>query len=161
MTRGPREEDTPAMKRSVAKYLGPLLLLGLLIALYVESGSIQTVEPQAMRSDTQPVPSPVSRTQRLPSPEASRLAIGERYASLDALVADQKAAGYLRTGTFGQHWPATVVQIETSENGIDFVRKDGTAHRYQGFEGYRMKVVHLRDSGDQETLVVFRSENKR
>lgn len=88
------------------------------------------------------------------------MAVGERYASLEELVADQRAAGYLRTGYFGNHWPALVIEIQTDDDGIRFIRRDGTPHNYTGFEGYLMKVVHLRGPGEQETIVVFRSADK-
>lgn len=73
---------------------------------------------------------------------------------------DQQAAGFLRTGYFGQYWPARVAEIATDNDAISFVRQNGTRHNYTKFDGYRMKMVRLR-SGDRETIVVFRSQSKR
>ncbi len=151
------------MEKWVKKYLVPLLLLGLIIALFVDFQTVETIDPQAGRyepsvSEPQPVP---QQPQQVGPRGESRLAVGERYTSLEELVADQKAAGYLRTGYFGKHWPATVTEIQVDDDGISFVRKNGPRHSYTGFDGYRMKVVHLSGPGEQETVVVFRSVDKR
>ena len=151
------------MEKWVTKYLVPLLLLVLIIALYFDLRSVETIDLQVERYEPaviepQPVRQPPSQT--LPGGE-SRLAVGERYASLEELVADQRAAGYLRTGYFGNHWPAMVIEVQTDDDGIRFIRRDGTPHNYTGFEGYRMKVVHLSGPGELETIVVFRSADKR
>jgi hypothetical protein len=137
------------MEKWLPKYLVALLLLGFVIALFVDFQTVVTIDPEAGRYEpaiSEPQPS-----------QGGRLAVGERYASLEELVEDQQAAGYLRTGTFGNHWPAAVIAIQTDEDGIRFVRKNGTPHAYTGFDGYRMQVVHLRDAGGEETIVVFRS----
>jgi len=151
------------MEKWVTKYLVPLLLLVLIIALYFDLRSVETIDPQVGRheqsgTESQPVRQPLQQV--VPRGE-SRLAVGERYASLEDLVADQQAAGYIRTGYFGKHWPATVIEIQTDDDGIRFVRRNGTSHNYTGFNGYHMKVVHLSGPGEQETIVVFRSANKR
>ena len=151
------------MEKWVTKYLVPLLLLALVIALFFDSPSVVTIDPEEGRdapavSEPQPIQ---QQSQRIEPRVESRLAVGEPYASLEELVADQQAAGYLRTGYFGKHWPATVTEIHTDHDGISFVRKSGTRHSYTGFGGYRMKVVHLSGPGEQETIVVFRSEGKR
>lgn len=91
---------------------------------------------------------------------ASRLAVGERFAALGDLLSDQQSAGYVKVGTFGNHWPATVTEIDQDKNGIKFVRQDGTSHRYSKFDGYEMKMVRLM-AGNLETIVVFRSQQKQ
>lgn len=145
------------MKKWLTKYLVPLLLLAVALALYLDARSVITIDPQAARyapAGSGP------QVEQVPRGE-SRLRVGERYASLEELAADQREAGYLRTGSFGRHWPAMVTEIQTDDDGIRFVRKNGTPHEYTGFDGYRMQVVHLSGPGDQETVVVFRSAQKR
>jgi hypothetical protein len=152
------------MKRAKTTLRNLLVLLLLLIggALLLDSRSVEKIDPQAggyapVASGGQP-PAPM----RSAVPVAdSRLALGARYTSLDQLVTDQQAAGFVRTGYFGKHWPAEVSEIQTADDGIGFVRQDGTPHQYQGFEGYRMKMVRLIDPGKRETVVVFRSVDKR
>jgi len=90
----------------------------------------------------------------------SRLAVGQRYNSLEELVADQQAAGFVRIGYFGKHWPATVTEIAPDQDEIKFVRQGGTQHRYTGFDGHAMKMVRLM-AGNRETIVVFRSESQK
>ncbi len=151
------------MEKWVKKYLVPLLLLVLVIALYFELRSVETIDPQARRYEPAVTESQSVRQspQKVVSWGESRLVVGVRYASLEELVVDQQVAGYVRTGTFGDHWPAQVIAIQTADDGIGFVRRNGTPHNYTGFAGYRMKVVRLNGPGEQETIVVFRSTNKR
>jgi len=87
------------------------------------------------------------------------LAVGQRYNSLDQLVADQRAAGFVRVGYFGKHWPAKATEVATDQDEIKFVRQGGTPHHYTRFSGYEMKMVRLM-AGKQETIVVFRSVKK-
>lgn len=147
------------MGKWITKILLPLLLLALIVA-YFESGSVKTINPDSGRSGS------ISKSQTYYSPNRnaaqgeSRLAIGERYITLADLVADQQTAGYLRVGTFGKNWPAQVTEIINDANSIAFVKGDGTKHNYTGFDGYQMKVVRLK-AGERETIVVFRSEEKR
>lgn len=150
------------MEKWIKQYLVPLLLLVLAAALFLDSRSVITVEPES-GGDVPAASRPHSESepQRAVPRVGSRLAVGARYASLEELAADQQAAGYVRTGYFGQHWPATVVEIDTDDDGIRFVRKNGTPHNYTGFDGYRMKMVRLDASGDRETIVVFRSAERR
>jgi hypothetical protein len=155
------------MNNWVTKILLPFLLLALAFAVYFEFGSVETFDPQAGRGGSI-VNTPLKR--RAP-PEGnqtarktvargqSRLAIGERYASLEELVADQKAAGFVRTGYFGKFWPARVAEIATDKNKISFVRQNGTRHNYSKFDGYKMKMVRLK-AGANETIIVFRSRVK-
>ncbi len=139
------------------------LLLAFAVALFFEFGSVETLDldsghsPPALSGSQQMKPSP--RRQVAPKSK-SHLAVGERYASLNELVADQEAAGFVRTGYFGKFWPATVAEIATDRDGISFVRQNGTKHNYTKFDGYNMKMVRLR-AGNKETIVVFRSLSKR
>lgn len=156
------------MKNWVTKIWLPFLLMALVVAVYFETSSVKTIdldtgysasgvsEPQVRPLSPGKRPAQQKNTPRI----KSRLVAGERYASLDELVADQQAAGYLKTGYFGKHWPATVSEIKNDNDGIVFIRKDGTRHTYSKFGGYRMRMVRLR-AGDKETIVVFRSQSKR
>lgn len=147
------------MGKWLTNILLPLLFLAI-VAAYFEFDSVKTVELDsgfsAPHSDHQSVSSPDMKIAKV----KSRLAIGERYVSLGELVADQRADGYVKTGHFGGNWPATVTDITSDNDGITFVKRDGTKHNYTGFDGYRMKVVRLR-AGERETIIVFRSEEKR
>jgi len=147
------------MGKLFIKILLPLLCLAL-VAVYFESDSVKTISPDSV--DSTPIFDPqfVTSSNKNAVKVKSRLAIGERYVSLDELVTDQRAVGYLKTGHFGKNWPATVAEVISEDDGIAFVRRDGTKHNYTGFEGYRMKVVRLR-AGERESIVVFRSEEKR
>ncbi len=141
----------------------PLLLIALVAAVYYEFGTVKTMEHDTVYSGPDIVVNPPQHSatsQRQAPRAASRLAVGARYASLDELVADQLAAGYLRTGYFGKHWPARVTEIAADRDGISFLRQNGTRHNYTKFDGYSMKMVRLM-AGDQETIVVFRSAEKR
>lgn len=155
------------MNNWVAKIWLPLLLTALATALYLEYGSVETFDLQSVRYEpsaslSRPVKSP-SRAQAPPQTSVpkreSRLAAGQLYTSLNELVADQLAAGFVRTGYFGKFWPATVAEVVTGTNSISFVRQNGTRHNYTKFKGYKMKMVRLR-SGKNETIVVFRSQRK-
>jgi hypothetical protein len=83
---------------------------------------------------------------------------GRTYRSLDALKTVQKDGGYVPVGFFGDGWPATVVEVRTGSGALTITRRDGSRHSYQGFEGYRLKVVHLEGPAQKEVIVVFRSE---
>jgi hypothetical protein len=142
-----------------------LLLVAAVVGLLLESGSVQHVESDAVhggRPDTLALQRQPYAEQSRPvtSSQASRLAVGERFASFDELVGDQQAAGYVKVGAFGKFWPATVSEITTDRDEIKFIRQDGTPHHYTKFDGYDMKMVRLM-AGDKETIVVFRSLKKR
>ena len=142
-----------------------LLLLAAAIGLLLESGSVQHIESDAVhggRPDTLALQREPYAEQSRPvtASQASRLAVGERFASFDELVGDQQAAGFIKIGTFGNAWPATVTEIATDRDEIKFIRQDGTPHHYTGFAGYDMKMVRLM-AGNKETLVVFRGRDKR
>jgi hypothetical protein len=75
--------------------------------------------------------------------------------------AEQQAAGWVTVGRFGGRWPATPVREIEADDGIRFVRANGTPHHYSGFDGYRMKAVFLRAENGEENIVVFRSRDRR
>jgi hypothetical protein len=158
------------MNNWVTKYFLPFLVIALIAALYFDSSSVEKVdldagysEPVAVapiqpRTDSRP---PVTRESQASTPiTKSRLAIGERYNTLKDLEADLRAQGFVRTGYFGKFWPASVADIATGRNEIKFVRQDRTPHHYRGFDGFNLKMVRLW-RGKKETIVVFRSEEKR
>lgn len=157
------------MDKLITRYLLPFLLVALVVALFLEFSSVERIEldsnyGQPVASSPRPLqPAPrqsLNNGRQASSPVTkSRLAAGQSYRSLDELVKDQLAAGFVRTGYFGKHWPARVSEIATDRNEIKFVRQNGTPHHYKGFGGYIMKMVRLK-SGAKETIVVFRSVKK-
>lgn len=158
------------MTNWVTKYFLPFLVIALIVALYFDSSSVEKVDLDSSYNEPVAVapiqPRTASRPPLTREPQASapvtksRLAIGERYNSLKDLEADLRAQGFIRTGYFGKFWPASVADIATGRNEIKFVRQDRTPHHYKGFDGYNMKMVRLW-RGNKETIVVFRSEEKR
>ena len=79
------------------------------------------------------------------------------YASLTALNAKQKIEGFVQVGRFGESWPATIVEIRVQEDRIEFTRSNGQPHIYQGFAGFRMKMIRLNSRSGAEVIVVYRS----
>ncbi|MDG5467310.1 hypothetical protein P9J64_03150 [Deltaproteobacteria bacterium IMCC39524] len=158
------------MTNWVTKYFLPFLVIALIVALYFDSSSVEKVDLDSSYNEPVAVapiqPRTASRPPLTREPQASalvtksRLAIGVRYNSLKDLEADLRAQGFIRTGYFGKFWPASVAEIATGRNEIKFVRQDRTPHHYKGFDGYNMKMVRLW-RGNKETIVVFRSEEKR
>ncbi len=118
----------------------------------IDMGTRQAEPVATIPQGHQPISKEISRS-------GQRLAIGQRFGSLEELVKDQLAAGYVRTGYFGKHWPATVTEVATDKHKISFVRQNGTRHNYVKFAGYDMKMVRLM-AGANETIVVFRSQHK-
>jgi len=140
----------------------PFLVIALSFALYFEFSSVEKVTLDPVyddRPESPPLRQPQPARQAAPK-GTSRLAMGQRYNSLEQLVADQRAAGFVRIGYFGEHWPATVTEIATDQDEIKFVRQGGTPHHYTRFSGYDMKMVRLM-AGKQETIVVFRGTLKK
>lgn len=84
--------------------------------------------------------------------------LGHRYQSLEELNAAQRAVGYAPVGFFGDNWPARISEVVTAKDQIEFVRGDGVAHSYQGFDGRYLKVIRLFSEDRQETLIVYRSD---
>lgn len=156
------------MDKWVTKYWLPFLLLALFVAVVTEFYSVKSIELESgvrtpgssrIQNDGQPRLSR-SSSQQADTLRKSRLAIGEQYASLKELEEDQQIAGFIRTGYFGKFWPARVSEVATDNDGISFVRQNGTRHNYSKFDGYQMKMIRLR-TGNKETIVVFRSESKK
>jgi len=141
------------LDRFLKRFIVPLLLLLLLATAYNQFfvSHSRWLEPGERGEENAVESVPVAPT--------DSVRVGERFASLAALDARQKAQGWLRVGLFGDGWPGGVVEVMTGEDGIDFVRANGTPHRYKGFDGYRMQLVRLQ--GDGELLVVYRSRYKR
>lgn len=158
------------MDNWITKYFLPFLVITLIAALYFDSSSVEKVDLDASYSEPVAVAPVQPRTASQPpvtrKPQASssvtksRLAIGERYNTLNDLEADLRAQGFVLTGHFGNFWPASVAEIASGRNEIKFVKQNGTPHHYKGFDGYNMKMVRLW-RGNKETIVVFRSEEKR
>lgn len=82
------------------------------------------------------------------------------YESLSQLVTEQKSQGYVQLGRFGNGWPARLVETIEGEGSVNFVRKDGTPHTYQKFDGYRLRVLRLEARGGEEVILVLRSVTK-
>jgi hypothetical protein len=80
------------------------------------------------------------------------------FANLPALNAQMKTEGFVPIGRFGKGWPATIVEIREQDDLIKFKRSDGQQQTYQGFDGYRLKVVRLNNRNGKEIIVVYRSE---
>ncbi len=158
------------MSHWVTKYVLPILVIALIAVIYFDSSSMEKIDLDASYSEPVAVasrqPQSASRPPLTREPQTSaavtrsRLAIGERYNTLAELEQDLLAAGFVRVGHFGEFWPASVADIATGRDKIKFVRQNGTPHHYKEFAGYAMKMVRLW-SGNQETIVVFRSEEKR
>lgn len=140
----------------------PFLIIAAVFVLTSEFSSIEKVNldpASADRAEQRPAQK-APQTRSVTPATASRLAVGQRFVSHAELVEDQQAAGFLPVGTFGKHWPARVTEIVTGKDEIKFVRQNGTPHHYTKFDGYEMKMVRLM-TGQQETVVVFRSSAKR
>jgi len=141
------------LDRIIKRYLVPLLLLLLLATAYneffVRRGHWQPPDERGGTAD-------VEQNHLAP---AGRVQLGERFAPLAALDARQLQLGWVRIGRFGDGWPAEVVEVTEDEDGIEFVLADGTPHRYEKFDGYRLQTVRLQ--GDGEILIVYRSQHKR
>ena len=90
----------------------------------------------------------------------SKTMVGQEFVSLADLKSAEAASGFVPTGYFGNHWPASVTEVLTANDSISFTRQRGTKHTYRGYGGYRMKVVRLLTARQQETIIVFRSIEK-
>lgn len=152
---------------TILKLLSPRNLWKLLLAVFIVVVAIRlipsSVEQYAPDSDANFVRETDTRHEQPPRTSVQNIPevkIGQTFSSLDQLDASQIANGYLRTGRFGNQWPATVTEVLKDKDGISFTRKNGTPHTYSGFDGYRMQVVRLVGPGGAEVLVVFRSMAK-
>lgn len=83
------------------------------------------------------------------------------FASEAEFLAAQEKQGFVKIGRFDASWPAQYVCELVGEDQISFDRQDGTPHSYRGFDGYRLKVVRLRDANGREPMYVLRSQSKR
>jgi membrane protein implicated in regulation of membrane protease activity len=153
------------MKRFLPLLLISSIIVAVAVGVLLDAGSVQRIESYGLsgvRTDTSALKREPYGEQSRPvtSYMTSRLAVGVRFSSLDDLVSDQQAAGYVKVGLFGNYWPATVTETEKDKDEIKFVRQDGTKHHYDKFDGYEMKMVRL-VAGNRETIVVFRSQQKK
>jgi hypothetical protein len=83
--------------------------------------------------------------------------IGTNYASLADLEKAQQQAGYAKIGTFGNDWPARIIEVARSRDRLTFTRQDGTRHSYNGFAGHALKMIRLQGRR-AEVIIVFRSD---
>jgi len=83
--------------------------------------------------------------------------IGTNYASLADLEKAQQQAGYAKIGTFGNDWPARIIEVTRSRDRLTFARQDGTRHSYNGFAGHTLKMIRLQGRR-AEVIIVFRSD---
>jgi hypothetical protein len=142
------------------RYIFPVLLVMMVVAIYFEFTSVQTIEYDIPADPSLVQSRELKQGPRQKVTTVEPLMIGDRFRSLKELVAHQQSAGFVRVGLFGAVWPAKVAEVQIEQDRISFVRGDGTRHNYNRFDGYTMKMVRLKQDG-QETIVVFRSENKR
>jgi TolB-like protein len=88
--------------------------------------------------------------------------MGKTFAALRGAVDYFDSQGYVIQGRFERsRWPATVVHEKESLNEISFALKSGDPHLYSGYDGYRLKVVALEDAVHDETVLVFRSKDRK
>jgi len=80
-------------------------------------------------------------------------------ASLVALNDQQKSLGFVPIGHFGDSWPARIIEQREQDDRISFSRNNGQPHTYQGFDGYRLKMIRLIGRNSGEVIVIYRSEN--
>lgn len=139
----------------------PTLVAALLVATYFTFVGDDTVDLDFEIGSAQT--GRYAETQQAPitgSMNTSGVSVGARYQTLTEIDNAQRLAGFVRVGLFGNHWPARIVEVHGEDDGIRFVRGNGTAHTYTKYEGYHMQMVRLRQ-GDNETLLVYRSMAKR
>ena len=86
-----------------------------------------------------------------------RIGNTEEYPSLSALNAQQKTEGFVPIGRFGESWPARILEVREQDDRIEFKRSNGQPHIYEGFEGYRLKMIRLSSRSGAEVIVVYRS----
>jgi hypothetical protein len=82
------------------------------------------------------------------------------YSSFGELMRAQEEDGFVLLGSFGDSWPATIVEEREARDEISFTRANGTPHRYPGYTGYILRVVRLKGKDGGEGLFVFRSKEK-
>lgn len=79
------------------------------------------------------------------------------FSSLSALNAQQQSEGFVPVGRFGESWPANIIEVREHDDSIKFKRSNGQPHIYQGFEGYRLRMIRLKSKSGEEVIVVYRS----
>jgi hypothetical protein len=82
----------------------------------------------------------------------------QEFSNINALNAQMKDEGFVQIGRFGKGWPATIVETREQVDAIVFKQSNGQKQIYQGFEGYRLKMVRLNNRRGEEIVVVYRSE---
>lgn len=84
---------------------------------------------------------------------------GKRFRSLDGLKQFESRKGFVFVGQIGQFYDARIVDVRNANEQIAFT-VNGQLHTYEGFIGYQLKVVLLKDNRGQEFAVVFRSKEQ-
>lgn len=84
--------------------------------------------------------------------------LSDEYSNLAALNAQQKIEGFVPVGRFGESWPASIVEVREQDDRLEFTRSTGQPHIYQGFDGYRLRMIRLKSRTGAEVIVVYRSE---
>lgn len=87
--------------------------------------------------------------------------VGRRFKDFQELQKAQEKNGFVFLGRFDEAWPAEITEIRMAKDSIQFKRLDGTPHDYSGFQGYELKLIHLKGKGDKQTIVLFRSKEKK
>jgi hypothetical protein len=85
---------------------------------------------------------------------------GKTYLSIRGLAQDQDEKGYVLISTFGDFWPAKVVEVKTAMHEISFKSESFGDKVYSGYHGYKLKVLKLSADNDNEVFIVLRSRNK-
>jgi len=95
------------------------------------------------------------------SASAAASSEGTTFTGFRKAVEHYDAQGFIVLGKFERaQWPATVISEKEADDEISFTLRSGTPHTYPGYFGYRLKVVVFEDSGQRETVLVFRSKKR-
>jgi len=99
--------------------------------------------------------------QPAPAYAAAASSEGTTFTGFRKAVEHYDAQGFIVLGKFERaQWPATVISEKEADDEISFTLRSGTPHTYPGYFGYRLKVVVFEDSGQRETVLVFRSKKR-
>jgi len=82
---------------------------------------------------------------------------GKQYLSIRGLTQDQNEKGYVLIGTFGDSWPAKVVEVKVARHEISF-ESESFSNRVYSERGYKFKVLKLLTGNHDEIIVVLRSK---
>ncbi|MHC4932874.1 MAG: hypothetical protein ACYTGV_11860 [Planctomycetota bacterium] len=85
----------------------------------------------------------------------------ERFANLAELTSLQEKKGYVLIEHFGDAWPAEVVTQHQYRDSVNVILTNSEAYRFDEFDGYRLRVIKLSGTHNDEIVVVFRSQEKR